>query len=278
MKKLFLLLTITITLLCGGCYESLFPPEKTAERIEPVSDIADEINYTEKGAKILVLNYHKVDHQEISLSVTPEDFDRQLRYIRDSGYHAISMDDMYNAIAGTGELPPNPVLITFDDGYKDNYTNAYPILKRHGFKATIFVISDFVGRENYMNWDELRAMAKDGFNIESHTATHESLTDISDERLEHELAHSKKKIEEEIGREVNFLAYPTGAYNLHIAQKVKDAGYKAAFTVKYGNTDVNSNIFALERVPVFHTENTMKSFVERLHYTPLLVSQGWQLR
>lgn len=230
----------------------------------------------ENGVKVMALNYHKIDDMEISLSVTPADFDAQMKYLKDNGYNIIDIADLYAALAGEKTLPKNPVLITFDDGYADNYTAAYPILKKYGFKATIFVITDFVDvRANYLKWEQLKEMSQNGITIESHTATHNSLTDLTDEQLKKELIDSKQKIEAELGTTVDFIAYPTGAYNLHIAQLVKDAGYKGAFTIKYGNIDANSNIYALERVPVFHTEDTMKSFIERLDYTPLFASHGW---
>ena len=84
---------------------------------------------SESGTKVLVLNYHKIDHTFISLAVRPEDFDSQMKYLRNNGYHTITPDELYDALAGSSTLPENPVLITFDDGYEDNYTNAYPILK-----------------------------------------------------------------------------------------------------------------------------------------------------
>ena len=229
----------------------------------------------ENAGKVMVLNYHKVDDMEISLSVTPADFEEQMRFLQDRGCHVITPNDLYDSLSSGKKLPDNPVIITFDDGYKDNYTNAYPILKKYNFKATIFVITDFVGRENYVTWADLKEMKENGISVESHTAGHNSLTDLTDDELRRELFDSRNKIIEELGGEVSFIAYPTGAYNLHIAQLVKDAGYKGAFTVKYGNVDANSNVFALERVPVFHTENTMKSFIERFNYTPLISSQGW---
>ena len=227
---------------------------------------------------VMVLNYHKIDDMDISLAVPPADFERQMEYLSQKGYNVITVDDFRAAVEDGKELPKNAVLITFDDGYADNYTNAYPILKKYKFPATIFVITDFVGKENYLTWDNLRQMQKDGISIESHTATHKSLTDLSDEDLRRELVASREKIESELGTKVSFIAYPTGAYNLHIAQLTKEAGYMGAFTVKYGNADENSNVYAIERVPVFHTENTMKSFVERLHYTPLLANSGWLKR
>lgn len=234
------------------------------------------VSDSENGTKVMVLNYHKVDNMHISLSVLPEDFDAQMKYLKENNYHTISPEELYESLAGNLELPENPVLITFDDGYADNYHNAYPILKKYGFRATIFVISSFLGTEkNYFTWDQAREMAENGISIQSHTVDHKSMTDLSDDQLRAELVESKRKIEEEIGRSVDFIAYPTGTYNLHIAQLVKDAGYKAAFTIKYGNVDKGSNIYALERVPIFHTENTYKSFLERVRYAPIFERFGW---
>lgn len=232
---------------------------------------------SESGTKVLVLNYHKIDHTFISLSVRPEDFDNQMKYLHDNGYHTISPDELYEALAGNGQLPENPVLITFDDGYEDNYTNAYPILRKYDFKATIFVVTGFLDRhkKGYLSWDQAREMNKNGINIESHTVNHKSMTDLTDDELRSELVDSKKKAETELGHAVNYVAYPTGTYNLHIAQMVKEAGYKAAFTIKYGNVDKASNIFALERVPIFHTQETNKDFIERIRYQPIFESFGW---
>ena len=112
---------------------------------------------SESGTKVLVLNYHKVDNTFISLAVRPDDFDKQMQYLSDNGYNTITPDELYDSLAGNKELPENPVLITFDDGYEDNYTNAYPILKKYGFKGTIFVISSFLGKnKNYITWDQDR--------------------------------------------------------------------------------------------------------------------------
>ncbi len=250
----------------------LIPLLVASPRIMKARMVAD----SENGTKVMVLNYHKIDDMDISLSVLPKDFDDQMRYLKENNYHTITPEELYESLSGNHQLPENPVLITFDDGYLDNYENAYPILRKYGFKATIFVISSFVGKmDHYFTWEQAREMAEHGISIQSHTVDHKSMTDLSDEQLRAELVESRRKIQEEMGSPVDFIAYPTGTYNLHIAQMVKDAGYKAAFTIKYGNVDKASNIYALERVPIFHTEDTYKSFLERIHYTPIFESFGW---
>lgn len=231
----------------------------------------------EKPMNIIILNYHKVEDKNISLSVNVADFDAQMAYLQENNFHTISPEEFCAAMNGTGTLPENPVMITFDDGYFDNYTNAYPILKKYGFKAVIFVITSFMDQGNmyYFTWDQAKEMEQNGISIESHTVSHQSMTELTDEQLRFELAESKKRIETMLGKTVSFVAYPTGTYNLHIAQLVKEAGYKGAFTIKYGNVDQASNMYALERIPIFHTANTFQSFLERIQYIPIFERLGW---
>ena len=228
------------------------------------------------GPKVIVLNYHKVDNQNHSLSVLPPDFEQQMAFLKENGYHTVTPHEMYMAFTDGAPLPTNPVLITFDDGYADNYTYAYPILKKYGMKAAIFVITSLMGKPGYLTWGQAAEMEASGVvSIESHTVTHGSLTDLTDEQIRYELTEAKHDIEQRLGKEVEFLAYPTGAYNLHIASLVQEAGYKGAFTVRYGNMDRAANFYAIERVPIFHTSDTFASFLERLKFVPLFERIGW---
>ena len=230
----------------------------------------------EDDVKVLVLNYHMVNSMFISLAVEPSDFDWQMKYLVDHGYHSITPDELYAFLAGKGSLPDRPVLITFDDGYVDNYTNAYPILKKYDLKATIFIVTGFVSnRKGYLTWDQLREMEQNGITAQSHTVTHAPLPELPDDRIREELVESKRKAEAELGHPVEYIAYPTGVHDLHIVGIAKEAGYKGGFTVKYGNVDRASNIYALERVPVFRTGATNVDFVDRLHYTSNITQFGW---
>lgn len=237
---------------------------------------ATSLGDVEQEPKVRVLNYHKVDDMNISLSIRPQDFAQQMAWLASRGFHTITATELADALAGKASLPENPVLLTFDDGYEDNYKNAFPILKQYGFKATLFAIAGFVSqRKGYLTWDELKDMQAHGVDIESHTMTHRSLTGLSDEGLHEEIFASKQLLESQLGKEVHFFAYPTGTYNLHIASLVQGAGYRGAFTVKYANVDPQSNAYALERIPVFHTENTEASFQQRMRYLPVFASTGW---
>ncbi|MDO4203360.1 MAG: polysaccharide deacetylase family protein [Selenomonadaceae bacterium] len=233
----------------------------------------------ENAKKIVILNYHKVDDVLHSLSVPPSDFDDQMAYLKDQGFQTISLEQMRKALAGEQvDLPEKPLVITFDDGYRDNYTNAYPILAKYGFTGVIFVITSFLDRKipQYLTWDMAKEMQDSGvIDIESHTVNHNSMTELSDEKLRTELVDSKKRIEEILGKSPEYIAYPTGTYNLHIAGIVRECGYKGAFTIKYGNVDAMTNLYAIERLPVFRTAMTYEDFVDRLQYVPTFERFGW---
>ncbi len=239
---------------------------------------AQDIQEIAAGPKILVLNYHQVQDVFTSLSMPPKLFDEQMNYLVTHGYVSITPDELYSGLTGEMELPPKPVLITFDDGYADNYTNAFPILQAYGMRATIFVIPAFVGKKNYLTWEQLREMELGGVTVESHTLNHRKLEELPDDEIRSELLNSKLVLEENLGHAVEFLAYPTGTYNLHIASIAKDVGYKGAFTIKYGNVDLGSNLFALARVPIFQTAATMKDFYERIEYRQSFEEFGWVKR
>ncbi|MCI7266662.1 MAG: polysaccharide deacetylase family protein [Veillonellaceae bacterium] len=246
--------------------------EKQEEETLPVSAVTVE----QDNRTVLVLNYHKIANEHKSLSVTLDDFEQHMKWLQEYGFTCITPGQLYDFVANGADLPEKPVLITFDDGYKDNYTNAFPIMKKYGMKGTIFVVTGFLGvYDNYLTWDQAKELLEAGFSIESHTYSHKSMTEASDEDITKELVKSRQTIKEKLGIDSDFMAYPTGSYNLHIAELVKEAGYKGAFTIKYDNVSRDSNVYALERVPVFHTSETNKDFWERLQYIPLLYKYGW---
>lgn len=264
LKKFFLIALIILAL---GFYHS------QAQNV-------DEITAISEGPKILVLNYHQIANNPTPLSVAINDFDAQMKFLVDSGCVTITPDELYAGLNGEIELPPKPVLITFDDGYLDNYTNAFPILKKYGLRATIFIIPAFTSvYPGYMTWEQLKEMEAGGITVQSHTLTHPKLEALPDDEIRVELLNSKNLLEENLGHPVEFLAYPTGTYNLHIAGLAQDAGYKGAFTIKYGVVDRGSNFFALERVPIFNTaQNTMKDFYERIAWRQSFEEFGWMKR
>ena len=247
----------------------------TVHKIEAETPI-NTIDEIASGPKILVLNYHQIANNFTPLSIPPQVFDEQMAYLKDNGYVTITPEEVYEGIEDNLSLPDKPVLITFDDGYTDNYNNALPILKKYGMRATIFIVPAFTDNNpNYLTWEQLKEMERNGITIQSHTMNHRALEELPDDEIRAELLNSKLILEKNLGHSVDFFAYPTGTYNLHIASIAKDVGYKAAYTIKYGNVDKGSNIYALERVPIFQTENTMKNFFERIEYRQSFESLGW---
>ena len=236
---------------------------------------AQDVGEISAGPKVLVLNYHQVANTFNPLAILPSDFSTQMAYLINNGYVPITPDELDAGLSGELTLPEKPVLITFDDGYSDNYTNAFPILKGYGIRATIFVVPAFVGKKNYLTWEQLHEMIESGINIQSHTLNHSKLEELPDDEIRSELLNSKIVLEENLGITVNYLAYPTGTYNLHIAGIAKDVGYKGAYTIKYGGVDMGSNMYALERVPIFQTENTMRDFYSRIEYRQSFEEFGW---
>ena len=272
MKKILLSILFLIAFIVVATVLMIPKPDSKIEAEAPVKSI-DEIA---SGSKILVLNYHQIGGNFTPLCVPTHFFDEQMAYLKDNGYVTITPEELYEGIAGNLVLPERPVMITFDDGYVDNYTNAMPVLKKYGMRATIFVVPGFTDvQPNYLTWEQLKEMEKNGFSVQSHTLNHRALEELPDDEIRAELLNSKLLIEKNLGHPVDFLAYPTGTYNLHIAGIAKDVGYKAAFTIRYGNVDKGSNIYALERVPIFQTENTMKAFFERIEYRQSFETLGW---
>ena len=238
-QKIYTKIILFIMLVC-------LPLVLSSPKVMPVSAAENE-----EDIPITILNYHKVDNMNIALSVLPEDFDRQMAYLKENGYNTINTDQLYDYMVNGAELPENPIMITFDDGYEDNYQNAYPILKKYGFTGTIFIITDFVSNQpNYLTWEQIKEMKANGMDFQSHTASHKSMTELTEAQLKDELTKSKQTLDTQLNQDTKFMAYPTGTYNLYIAKLVNDAGYRGAFTIKYGNVDRASNIYALERVPI----------------------------
>lgn len=225
--------------------------------------------------EIPVLNYHKVDNLPIALSITPDEFDRQMAFLARHGYHTITPDQLLGYLQKGRPLPEKPVLITFDDGYVDNYLNAFPIMKKYGFTATIFLVTNDVGRDpRFINWQQAKEMQQAGFVFGSHTVHHRQLTKISPEQTLAELQQSRRDLAEHLGQAPLCLAYPGGYYDLTVEHLVRQAGYRAAFTVRFGVVDQDSDVYALERIPLFQSGHTFRSFLFRLNGAPVLERLG----
>jgi len=217
-----------------------------------------------------VLNYHQINNQDHNmLTLSDTEFEAQMNYLHRHGYTAISPEQLVDYLQYGKSLPPNPVLITLDDGYADNYLVAYPILQKYHFTATIFLITDFVSHYGkYLTWDQIKEMSDNGLTFEDHTLSHVSLTKVSDEEINNQLIKSKEVLEWRLGKKIEYLAYPGGDYDQRVIQLTRAAGYRAAFTVNFGRDMENSTLYTLNRIPIFGAgSHTFFHFWLRLEFT-----------
>ena len=186
------------------------------------------------------------------LSVAPDRFAEHLRYLADAGYTAVTPDDLLFALAQGRELPARPIILTFDDGYRDNYENAFPLLTQAGFTATFFIITDFVteARPEYMNWAQIREMAAGGMRFGSHSRNHPNLAGQSVDYLVWQALGSKEAIEAQLGQHPRWLAYPSGKYDAQTIAVFRSAGFWGALTTQQGAEHTLDSIFELKRIRV----------------------------
>ena len=197
-----------------------------------------------------IVMFHRVETTEEYKpnSVDPEIFEFQMNYLARHRYNVIPLDELMEAIDKGKTLKKKSLVITFDDGTEDNYSVAYPVLKKYNFPATIFMVSTFIDQEGFLTSDQIREMNDSVVNFQSHTRTHAYLPEISAEQQKQEIAGSKKDLEKLLGNPVEYFSYPVGGYNEAIIQLVKDAGYKGAVTTNRGLTRWNKNMYELKRV------------------------------
>jgi peptidoglycan/xylan/chitin deacetylase (PgdA/CDA1 family) len=174
-----------------------------------------------------ILMYHSVGTQGNSevgaglYCVTVERFREQMEYIKRNTILVTSHKSQVTNLN---------VIVTFDDGLLDNYTNAYPILKELGLKAYFFIVVAKVGKKGYMNWKQIRELRNAGMTIGSHGMTHKVLIGLSNRALSYEIRESKKIMEEKLGDSIDYFSIPYGHYNAGTIEKIKQSGYKAVFT------------------------------------------------
>lgn len=203
-----------------------------------------------------ILIYHSINYGEGTFFVTPENFSKQMEYLKKNNYKVITLDELVNSIKGKKSIRKS-VVITFDDGYEDNFKYAYPILKKFGFPATVFIVSDFVGKKTlFLTWDEVMAMSRDNISFGGHGRSHIYLAPVTDEKvLWSEISGSKSDIESK-GLSVSYFCYPSGGFNPKAKELVIKAGYKGACTTNRGFEKFNSDIYELKRIKVTNFDTT----------------------
>ena len=202
-----------------------------------------------------VLMYHRVVDCVIGpdpyhLRMQSAHFEAQMAYLRESGYQSIALSDVRTAL-GEESRWNKPVAISFDDGYLDTYTHAYPILKKYGMTATIMLVSDYIGGQSVwdgnreepaqlLSLDKIKEMERNGMHFGAHSAKHPSLPDVGMEEVRRELAGSKAKLEALLGHDVGTFAYPYGRSTAEVRQIAMEVGFIASFGVEHWNHSLHN--------------------------------------
>lgn len=228
-----------------------------------------------------VLSYYRLSKNKPSkTAITQNDFKVQMKYLKDNGYHVITLDQLLGFLDYQEQIPEKSVVITFDDGWISVYDIAFPILKEYGFPATIFIYTDFVGGGKAMSWKHIKELSEAGFDIQCQTKTHRNLTVLKNKEsfkqyfnsLEMEISYPKKLIEKKLNKECNCLAYPYGETNNLVIAMLKKHGYRAAFTV-----DNQSNPFFIDKYKISRSAIYGKYDIEKFK-NKLSVFQHMELK
>lgn len=210
-----------------------------------------------------VLMYHKIDNNYMNskLSVSPESFEKQMKFLRKWNYNIVSLNELVILLSSNDPLPCKTIAVTFDDGYKDNYTAAFPVLKKYSLPAAIFVVINKIGMDGYLTWDNLKEMSENNVHIGSHTLSECFLPDIKDkEQLRKEIFDSREKIREKLTNQSDFFAYCSGGFNKEIRDLVVKAGYKGACATNPGKDYPKHDIYAVKRLRISTTSDNLFVF------------------
>ena len=204
-----------------------------------------------------ILLYHHIGFSLQSDNVyyvSPDVFDKQMNLLYQWGYQTISVELLAKAIKEGAELPPKPILLTFDDGSETIYERALPIMQRYKFTGVSYIVRNYVGITGYMNTDQIRALYASGWEVGSHSLSHTDLTAHPDRQMD-EIVESRRRLESLLGIPVLSFAYPFGAYDSDSLHYVHQAGYVAAMGLGNESLQGNKNLFYLYRQAVKGSED-----------------------
>ncbi len=207
-----------------------------------------------------IITYHSIradDAGRQSAYVQKSDFEVQLRWLIANGFEVVSMSKLLDALQMGGPMPDNWICITFDDGYSDTYSTAFPILQSHSMLATVFLISGKVDREpGFLRTEQIREMHRYGFEFGAHTVDHLSLTSVPRHLARDQVFGSRSQLEDGLGISVNHFCYPYGHFDAVVEEFVREAGYSTCCTEYAGPITSDTDPFHLLRIGVLGTDTT----------------------
>lgn len=216
-----------------------------------------------KSYTIPVLMYHSIntDSAGSALIVEPDTFRKQMKFLKDNKFNFMSMDEYVELLMSGKKQKNKSVVITFDDGYEDNYSQAFPILKELNIPATVFIVTDWVGEKNMLSWSQIQEMEKNNLiTIGSHALSHDMLTMMRKHSAINEIEQSKQILEEKLNVPINFFCYPTGAHSDFIKELTKLAGYKAACATSVDKRTGLDDLFAIRRIRISQVADNLFIF------------------
>lgn len=234
-----------------------------------------------------ILMYHRIapagKPSTARYRVTPDAFEEQLRHLRDNGYYSASLEDWRSAMERKRPLPGRAVIITFDDGYLDFLTHAWPLLKRYGFSAIVFLVTDNVGRSNswdciygeelpLLGWEDIRQLQSEGVEFGSHTASHPYLTALSPEKIVREGARSRAILRRELGQAVRAFAYPYGDVDRVVQHLIGACGYIFSLSCRRGPSSFQDTLLELPRIEIMGSDS-LQEFINKVNIHPVRVPE-----
>ena len=210
----------------------------------------------------VVMMYHSVGekgcyYDGTKLNVYPETFARQMKFLYEHDYNVVPLHELIEMMKNGKGVPHKTLSITFDDGLKNNFTYAYPVLKKYNFPATIFVPVQFVNGLGYLTWEEINTMQDSNISIGSHTISHKWLPSFDDEELRREVFDSKEILEKMTGKEVKTFSYPMGAFDERARSMVEEAGYVGAVSTNPGPKYPSNDPYVLKRIRISMSSASM---------------------
>ena len=231
-------------------------------------------------SKVRILLYHRVCNLPSTedsmhyLNVPPATFDQHMAFLSQNGFNVITLEQFLDYEDKNKRLPSKTVIITFDDGYRDNYLNAFPILQKYNFRATFFIVTDYIDSDKIFPWltleekslrhsqsdkqywlplgrQDILAMSSYGCSFGSHSKSHCRLNDIDESRAMVEIRGSKERLEEILSKPVTSFCCPYGETSWSVKNRVRAAGYRAAVSPKFGGNALNSDFFELRRIEIY---------------------------
>lgn len=225
--------------------------------------------------RAVILLYHSIDKNDVFLTLNPEIFERQMKYLKSKKYKVIKLKELADDIKNKKAIERKTVILTFDDGFLSHYKTVFPILKKYNFPATFFVSTGCLSGEMNncennpqptLGCKELKDMSQSPLiDIEPHGVTHAELNKIEIEKTKDEIIGSKKEIEEMLNKKCGLFAYPRGKYNDKVIDIIKAAGFDSAVTTALGVVNVGDDLFKLKRNTVDSSCNNMIQFKARLN-------------